>query len=165
MLIQYQDLPKLRKKYQDKKIVYCSGTFDLTHAGHILFFEDCKKFGDLLVVGIGSDAEIKKNKGPDRPILNEDIRLKTILSLKPVDYCLLDRGTHKDKHWQVNHVLKHLRPDAYVVNTDAFDIPSRKKIAEKYGVPFKMLKRSCPPSFKNISSSGIIKKIKALSQV
>lgn len=165
MLIKYEDLPKLRQQYRDKKIVYCSGTFDLTHAGHILFFESSKKFGDLLVVGLGGDAQIRKNKGSERPILNEDIRLKTILSLKPVDYCLLDRRVHRHKHWQVIQVLSRLRPDFYVVNEDGFDIPGRRKIAKKYGVKLMILKRTCPPSFKNISTSQIIEKIKNLREI
>src|SRR3989338_1824789 len=71
-ILKRKNLPSIRKKHKDQKIVYCDGAFDLVHVGHVLFFEDCKQYGDILVVGLGSDALIKKNKGKDRPILNED---------------------------------------------------------------------------------------------
>ena len=79
----------LRKKFENKKIVYCSGMFDLLHPGHVLFLEDCKKQGDILVVGVGGDSNVKKNKKPGRPIMNHYMRLKLIDSLKQVDYCFL----------------------------------------------------------------------------
>lgn len=162
MIIKYhKDLFKIREKHSRGKIVFCSGSFDLTHAGHILFFEDCRKLGDILVVGVGGDKIIRINKGMDRPILNEYVRLKTIDSFKAVDYCFLDDVSSKTKPFaSVELALKQIRPNIYVINDDAYDIPYRKNIANKYGVKLVILKRRCPPQFKNISTSNIIKKIK-----
>lgn len=157
----HKDLPKIRNKHRREKIVFCSGSFDLPHAGHVLFFEDCRKRGDVLIVGVGGDEIISKNKGPNRPILNEHIRLKTIDSFKPVNYCFLDYVSTKTSPLAIlNLVFEKMRPDAYVINEDAFDIPYRKTLANKYGIKLVIIKRRCPAKFNKISTSNIINKIK-----
>jgi len=159
--IHLKNLEVLRTENAHKKIVFCSGSFDLVHAGHVLFFEDCKKFGDILVVGIGGDAVIKRLKGSQRPIMNEHVRLKTVTSLKPVDYCVLDTHEHPLHPFEfVEAVMRTLRPDVYVVNHDAFDMPSRKKLTQDFGVKLEILKRWCPPEFENISTTRLVEKIK-----
>lgn len=158
--ISFEDLDSIRKKNEDKEIVFCSGAFDLTHAGHVLFLEDCKKHGDLLVVGVGSGAAIKE-KGKGRPILNKYLRLKMISSLKSSDYAFLipDVNVSYDLE-KIKYVLEKLKPDKYIVNSDASDIPYRKKISKECGVKLIILDRSCPPEFENISTTQIIEKIK-----
>lgn len=160
MILNHKDLSKIRRKHPKDKIVFCSGSFDLTHAGHVLFFEDCRKLGDILAVGIGGDKIIKINKGPGHPVLNEHVRLKLIDSLKQVDYCFLDDVSSVISPLaSVDIALRQIRPDTYVINDDAFNIPYRKKIAQKYGIKLVVLKRRCPAKFKNISTTNIIKKI------
>ena len=162
MIISYEDLEGLRKKYSNKKIVFCSGTFDLTHAGHIIFFEDCKKFGNILVVAMGDDKLIKYYKGKNRPILNEHIRLKNVDSLRVVDYCLLDSPFETGESSllvSLSTIFKKLKPNVYVVNEDAKDIEKRKEISDRYNVELKILKRWCPKEFEKISTSKIIDKI------
>jgi len=161
-ILKRKNLPSIRKKHKDQKIVYCDGAFDLVHVGHVLFFEDCKQYGDILVVGLGSDALIKKNKGKDRPILNEKIRLKTVDSFKPVDYCFLikDKIGKGHKLIPLTRTFKKLKPNVAIFNEDAFDIPYRRKAAKKYGVKLVILPRSCPKEFEEISTSKIIEKIK-----
>ncbi|MDP3697466.1 MAG: adenylyltransferase/cytidyltransferase family protein [Candidatus Taylorbacteria bacterium] len=160
----YTSLPSIRRKHKDKKLVFCSGSFDLVHAGHILFFEDCKRLGDVLTVGVASDMMLRRHKGKGRPVLNQHVRLKTIDALKPVDYCFLDESTHRDHLLGViEEVFKRLRPDIYVINQDTFDVEYRKMLAKKYGVKMKILKRTAPPEFENISTSKIIDKIKKSS--
>ena len=66
-VIDFKDLPRIREKHKNEKIAVCAGVFDLTHAGHILFFEDCKKYGDILVVVLemtSMSAVIKGRNGP-----------------------------------------------------------------------------------------------------
>lgn len=160
------DLEKLREKHWDEKIVFCSGSFDLIHGGHVLFFEDCKKYGDQLVVMIASDKVLKQNKGVERPVINQHVRLKLIDSLRPVDYCLLDETLTPDTHPLsiIDSILGELRPDVYVINEDAFDIPYREKIAVKHGVRLVILKRDAPPEFEGISSTQIVEKLKRLGK-
>ena len=158
--ISFEDLVNIRKENKNKEIVFCSGAFDLTHAGHVLFLEDCKKHGDLLVVGVGSGAGIKE-KGKGRPILNKHLRLKMVSCLKPVDYAFLipDKEVSYELE-KIKYVLKKLGPDKYVINSDASDIPYRQKISKECGVDLIILERSCPSEFEKISTTQIIKKIK-----
>lgn len=162
-IIKSGDLKTLREKYKNLKIVYCSGTFDMTHVGHILFFEDCKKYGDLLFVNVGRDDTIKKLKGEKRPILNQYVRIKTIDSLKPVDFCFVNsEDSDEEKHDILRFVMENLKPNVYVVNEDAFDIKYRIKIVEEFDTKMEILPRYCPKEFENISTSNIIEKIKNL---
>ncbi|MDO8460068.1 MAG: HAD-IIIA family hydrolase [Nanoarchaeota archaeon] len=163
MIISADDLQRIREKHIGQKIVYCSGSFDLVHAGHILFFEDCKKYGDILVVSVGKDSSIRKNKGEGRPILNERVRLKTIDSLKPVDYAFINPVSVEGKQLNTLELaLDNLKPDFYIINEDAFDTKTRIELAKKFGVELVILNRNCPPEFENISATKIIEKIKNL---
>ena len=151
----------MRQDMRDKKIVLCTGSFDLVHAGHALFFEECKRYGDILVVGVGRDREIKKYKGPTRPVLNEQIRMKMIDSLKAVDYVILTDEAPPDASWlyPIETIFRSLKPDVYVVNSDVKDADERKTLAEKYNVKMVLAERTCPPEFEKISTTGIIEKI------
>ena len=73
-------------KEAGKKVVTCNGTFDILHKGHIAFLEEAKKQGEVLVVAINSDASVKKNKGPSRPVNAQDDRAAVLAGLGCVDY-------------------------------------------------------------------------------
>lgn len=162
--IRYEDLAAVREKHARQTIVFCSGVFDITHAGHVLFFEDAKRQGDILVAMVGSDKTVKRDKGPSKPILNEHQRLKMVDSLKPVDYTLTDELVPATKHplYYIDMVFEKLRPDVYVVNQDAFDMPYRKEMVKRFGTKLVALERTAPPEFGKVSTSSIIKKIKEL---
>jgi cytidyltransferase-like protein len=163
MIIPQESLGSLREdqNLMGKKIAFCSGTFDLAHAGHVLFLEDCKKLADIVVVGVGSDALIHSYKGSTRPIMNEHIRLKMIDSLKPVDYAFLQIVSDPKNMLEefLPYVFQNLQPDMYVINEDAFDIPSRERLSKEYGVSLIIFPRTCPPEFEGISTTSLIKKI------
>src|SRR5260221_9487148 len=148
-VIQYKGFRRLRQSLRGKKMVFCSGTFDITHAGHVLFFEDCKELGDILVIAIGNDEACRKHKGPERPILNEHLRLKMVDSLKPVDYCFLHKNSKEGQAHNslFEEIFEKLKPDIYVFNDDVADIDFRKKLADKYDVEVKVLERKCPQEF------------------
>lgn len=162
MVISFKELPGLRAQYQGKTIVLCTGTFDLTHAGHVLFFEDCKRLGDILMVMVGNDAAIKKSRGESRPILNQHIRLKLVDSLKPVDYSFFDFLIDGDNYYFacLDLALKTLRPDIYAVNDDAKDMRAREEMCRCYDVKLVVLPRICPPELEAISTTKIIEKIR-----
>ena len=160
--INLEDLSNLRSDLKDKRIVFCSGTFDLTHVGHVLFFEDCKKYGDYLVVAVAEDNAIRKLKGKNRPILNEHIRLKTVDSYKPVNYVLLNGITDEDHNSEIREIMNRLNPDAYIINKDTFDIPGRRKMCAEQDVELVILDRYCPKEYEDISTTKIIEKIKSL---
>ncbi len=77
-------LSRLRR--QGKRIVFTNGCFDLLHPGHIFTLTQAKTFGDVLVVGINSDASVKRLKGEKRPILDQASRLALLAALEAVDY-------------------------------------------------------------------------------
>ncbi len=161
MIIKEKDLEALREKHKNERIVFCSGNFDLTHLGHILFFEDCKSQGDILVVGIGSDEILRINKRDREPILSEKIRLKTVNSLKQVDYALIDYVSSKENLLRLLEIIfERLKPDYYVINEDAFNLSYRRELSNKFGVKLIILKREAPEEFEGISTTKIIDKIR-----
>jgi len=166
VIINPSELRSLREKFKDKKIVYVGGVFDMTHAGHIIFFEECKQLGDILVVLIARDSFIKDYKGENRPILNEHIRMKTVDSFKPVDYTLLDptmKFTKEEGHLKgLKFILEELKPDIYVVNDDISDFEERKNLVEQFSTKIHISIRDAPPEFEKISTSKIIDMIKKL---
>jgi len=88
MIIKTNDLQLIREKHSTKKIVLLKGSFDLLHTGHIYMMEQAKKYGDILVVIVKPNVAIK-NKGADRPIIDETDRVLQVDSIKYVDYTIL----------------------------------------------------------------------------
>jgi rfaE bifunctional protein nucleotidyltransferase chain/domain len=66
--------------------VFTNGCFDLLHPGHIRLLEECRALGDVLVVAINSDASVRRNKGPNRPLIPEQERAELLAALAAVDY-------------------------------------------------------------------------------
>jgi len=109
-----EEMKKIRQqlKDQNKKVVFTNGCFDLIHAGHVDYLSKAKAFGDVLVVGLNSDASVMKIKGSKRPILKETERSFIISNLKPVDYVVLfDEDTPK-------LLIEELLPDVLVKGAD-----------------------------------------------
>lgn len=72
-----------------KKIVFTNGCFDLLHTGHVTYLAKAKRLGDVLVVGLNSDASVRRIKGPERPLTPEKDRLRILAALEAVDYVTL----------------------------------------------------------------------------
>jgi D-glycero-beta-D-manno-heptose 1-phosphate adenylyltransferase len=81
-----KELEDFLTKNKNKKIVFTNGCFDIIHKGHVTYLAEAKKLGDLLVIGLNSDASVKRLKGPERPINNELDRQYVMSQLKPVDF-------------------------------------------------------------------------------
>jgi rfaE bifunctional protein nucleotidyltransferase chain/domain len=81
-----EELNKFLLANNDKKIVFTNGCFDILHRGHVTYLAEARKLGDLLVVGLNSDASVKRLKGPERPINNERDRRYVLSQLKSVDF-------------------------------------------------------------------------------
>ena len=94
-ILSYEELHALisKLKNDNKVIVQCHGVFDLIHPGHIFHFQAAKKQGDILVVSLTSDAFV--NKGPDRPVFDENIRSEALASIEVIDYVVIN---HNPKH-------------------------------------------------------------------
>ena len=87
-----------------------SGVFDILHPGHIFFLEEAKKLGNELVVVVARDSTARKLK--HQPIMNEDVRLKMVTALKPVDIAILG---HED---DIFKTVEEIRPDIIVLGYD-----------------------------------------------
>src|SRR5258705_7650606 len=74
-----------RWKFLNKQIAFTNGCFDILHEGHIFSLSQAAKEGDVLIVGVNSDASTKQLKGPDRPINNEHSRSLLLASLIMTD--------------------------------------------------------------------------------
>ena len=109
-----EEMKEIRQqlKDQNKKVVFTNGCFVLIHAGHIDYLSKAKAAGDVMIVGLNSDASVMRIKGSKRPILNETERSFIISNLKPVDYVVLfDDDTPK-------LLIEELLPDVLVKGAD-----------------------------------------------
>jgi rfaE bifunctional protein nucleotidyltransferase chain/domain len=77
---------KFLAENRSKKIVFTNGCFDIIHRGHATYLAEARKLGDLLIVGVNSDASVKRLKGSDRPINNEIDRKFILSQLRSVDF-------------------------------------------------------------------------------
>ena len=88
MVLEMEDLMRIRKENCDKTIVLATGTFDLFHYEHLKYLEDAKKQGDVLVVAV-KDNKGSLFKGKNRPIIDEYQRVAIIEGIKYVDYVVV----------------------------------------------------------------------------
>ena len=79
------ELEQFLKETENKKVVFTNGCFDILHAGHVQYLNEAKAQGDVLVVGLNSDASVKRLKGEERPINKELDRKFVLENLKSVD--------------------------------------------------------------------------------
>lgn len=98
------------RKQEGKTVVQCHGCFDLMHPGHIRHFEAAKKEGDVLVITVTPDRFV--NKGPDRPVYNEALRLESLAALEVVDYVALTRAPDGPA------AIRAVRPSVFVKGQD-----------------------------------------------
>ncbi len=82
-----KELEPLRKK--GRKVVFTNGCFDIIHAGHVRYLTKARSLGDLLVVGLNSDASVRTIKGTARPIVPEAERAEVLGALRCVDYVVI----------------------------------------------------------------------------
>ena len=113
---------------QGKRIVFTNGCFDLLHPGHIYTLTQAKTLGDVLIVGINSDASVKGLKGERRPILSETERVVILAALEAVDYVtVFDEDTPLE-------VIELLQPDILVKGGDwSPDAVVGREVVEKNG--------------------------------
>ena len=104
-----------RDKKRGKTIVFTNGVYDLIHAGHVTLLEKAKRLGDVLIVGINTDASVKRLKGPKRPIANQSDRALVLAALEAVDYVVF---FNEDTPYEL---IQKLKPDILVKGGDYSD--------------------------------------------
>ena len=110
------------------KIVLANGCFDLFHVGHIRYLECARNLGDFLVVGINSDAQVRKLKGENRPFMPEQERAEIVAALRFVDCVTVFQEP------TVEELIRAIRPDFHAKGTDytTETVPERE-IVKSYG--------------------------------
>lgn len=87
-----EEIVALLKVKRHQKIVFTNGCFDILHVGHVKYLEVAKSFGDMLIVGLNSDASIKRLKGSSRPINTLEDRAYILASLESISYVVSFEG-------------------------------------------------------------------------
>jgi D-glycero-beta-D-manno-heptose 1-phosphate adenylyltransferase len=116
-------------KAAGRNVVFCNGCFDILHAGHISYLNEARGEGDVLIVGLNSDASERAIKGEGRPVMGERDRAELLASMEAVDRVVIfDELT-------AERCLRTIRPDVHAKGTDytAEGVPERA-IADELGI-------------------------------
>ncbi len=107
---------------EGRRIAFANGCFDLLHVGHIRYLAGARAEGDVLVVGVNSDASVAHLKGPGRPLLPAPARAELVAALESVDYVVVFEEP------SVAELLEELRPDVHCKGTDYTEetVPERE---------------------------------------
>lgn len=119
-------LSACREKKQ--RIVLTQGSFDMIHIGHARYFQEAKKHGDVLIVGVDSDEKIRHRKGPDRPVVPQDERLEMLTYLRNVDYSVL-----KELNAPKWELIKLIKPDVLIATRETYTDEEIAKLGEWCG--------------------------------
>lgn len=152
-------LEQFRQENSRKKIVFCTGCYDILQSGHAVFFNQCKSFGDILVVGVGRDEVITKLKGPGRPVNPENNRIYLVAAMHDVDYAILNDREIVGGKIDFRNILQNLKPDIFVLNDDDAGIEEKAEICKAVGTEIKFVPRIVPPELEPTSTTRIIDKI------
>jgi len=136
-----------------KTLVWTNGCFDLVHAGHIRSFRDARALGDILIVGINSDASVRAIKGETRPLIDQNDRAELLSALEMIDYVtIFDEPTPVA-------ALSRLQPDIHCKGAEYADgarpMPERDTVLA-YGGQIRFL-----PFHPGRSTSEIVERILA----
>lgn len=110
------------------RIVLTMGAFDFIHIGHFLYLEKGRQHGDVLIVGVDSDAKVRARKGPERPIVHEDERVRMLTHVRHVDIVTLKRLD--DPKWAL---IKLIRPDTLIATKKTYTKEQIKQLRKYCG--------------------------------
>ncbi len=113
-IVSWEELKsELEKRRQEGKIIaFTNGCFDILHVGHVRYLREARKLGDLLVLGLNSDASVRAIKGEKRPLVPQAERAEVLASLESVDFVtFFDEATPLK-------LIEFLRPDRLVKGGD-----------------------------------------------
>lgn len=138
-----------QERHKDRQVVFTNGCFDLLHVGHVKYLQAARRLGDLLVLGLNSDASVRRLKGPRRPLIGEDERAHLLAALDCIDYvCLFDEDTPLE-------LIAALKPDILVKGGDYTpEGVVGKELVEAYGGRVELI-----PFVDGKSTTTIIEKV------
>jgi D-beta-D-heptose 7-phosphate kinase / D-beta-D-heptose 1-phosphate adenosyltransferase len=138
-----------RLQAHGKRLVFTNGCFDLLHWGHIKFLEESRRLGDILIVALDTDDSVRRVKGPSRPVIQEDQRLRMLAALEAVDFVTVFSSE------QLPEILTALKPDVLTKgsNYPAAEVSGRE-VVQGYGGQVVIIPITDP-----VSITGIIRQI------
>lgn len=101
-----------RLRGEGRTIVFTNGVFDLLHIGHVRYLREAKSYGDVLILGLNSDASVRRIKGPRRPIVPERERAEMLAALECVDYVIIFEEDTPEA------LIRKVAPDVHVKGGD-----------------------------------------------
>lgn len=116
-----------RLKESKRALVFTNGCFDILHTGHADYLAFARRQGDALVVGVNSDASVKRNKGPKRPVNNEHDRALVLAALESVDYVVIFDDDEPAP------IIEKILPDVLVKGEDWAHYVSGRDAVERAG--------------------------------
>ncbi|MFM8717463.1 MAG: D-glycero-beta-D-manno-heptose 1-phosphate adenylyltransferase [Spartobacteria bacterium] len=116
-----------RLHLEGKKLVFTNGCFDILHRGHVTYLAFARSQGDALVVGLNSDASVRRAKGPTRPVNPEQDRAFVLGSLRAVDFVVI---FDED---EPRNLISQILPDVLVKGKDWAHFVSGRDIVEAHG--------------------------------
>jgi len=151
-IIRYSDVAGWREQWRGRKrLVVTNGCFDLLHLGHVTYLETARNLGDLLLVGVNSDAAVRGLKGEGRPVNSEDDRAAVLAALESVDAVCIFPDVRATKF------LAAAKPDIYVKGGDytleTLDQEERRTVEAAGG------KIHLIPFVPGKSTTGLLKKL------
>jgi rfaE bifunctional protein nucleotidyltransferase chain/domain len=152
-IVEIGEIEKLGKQLENKRIVLAGGCFDVVHLGHIIFLEKAKSKGDVLVILLESDIDIKKNKGKNRPINNQENRAIFLTKLKMVDYVIKLPEMKTDEEYF--KIISKLKPKIIAVSENDKNLDKKKEQAKRIGAKLVEVTKTIPQQ----STSKIIEDI------
>ena len=152
-------LRAIRIKYRESKIVFATGCYDILQSGHAVFFNQCKSYGDILVVGVGKDETLRQLKGPGRPVNPENNRVYLVAAMEDVDYAVLNDDEIGEAKIDFKQVLTDLKPDIFILNDDDSSLKPKQKLCNELGIKIELVGREVPEELIPTSTSNIINKI------
>lgn len=114
------------------KIVVTIGTWDMLHIGHVRYLIKAKGHGDILVVGVDTDAAVKRYKGPLRPIVPQEERMEMLTYQQCVDLVTLIDDVNKKGEWGCG-LIKKIWPDVFIAEEESYSKEQLEKIKKYCG--------------------------------
>ncbi len=141
---------RMREERKNIRIAFTNGCFDILHRGHVAYLEQARQLADVLVLGLNSDASVKRLKGPERPFINQDDRSFILSRLEMVDIVtIFDEDTPLE-------LIRLVKPEILVKGGDyAPETVVGRDFVESYGGRVAII-----PFIEGRSSTNIINKIK-----
>lgn len=144
-----------QRRAMGERTVFTNGCFDLLHRGHTRLLQQARALGDLLIVGLNSDASVRRLKGPFRPVLSQDERAELLSALASVDYVVIFEEADPSR------IIETLEPDVLVKGADwaKEEVVGRETVEKRGGRVVTI------PLVEGSSTSGILRRIMEMARL